>query len=103
MPSTTTPDIRIIMRHGVRAYTQAMLASQTADLGDDEKASEAFARLAFCLLEHSRKDARRNLATIKALVFDTQARQEAFFQYDRLRGGTIQEGASMSYSECISE
>ena len=98
----TNPDIRIILRKGARALTQAMLASLTADDRDDDAASEATMHYSQCLAEYSRRDARVNHAILSSLVIDTQERWDAYARYDRGRHGTIQDVAPVDYSECIS-
>ena len=97
------PGIRIILKNGARIFGQMILASGTAGNRDNDRVSEASARFIWCLHNYSPSDSRRNLATLKALVINTEARREAYVRYEISRYGTTQELPRVNLDECTSD
>ena len=72
---------RQILKIGARAYQQTLLASGTPDDRDDDAASATDSLFAGCLVDHSDMDASTAIATVQALMFNTDDRVAAYRAY----------------------
>ena len=94
------PDIRTVLANGARSYQQAILASRTPGDSDDAAASEAIARFLWCLNEYSGLNSWEDLATLRALVLNTEARRVAYREFDTDPRGLIRRVVSSTRQEC---
>ena len=93
---------RQILKLGAHAYQQVLLSSRTPDDLDDDAASAAVDRYVGCLMDHSDLDAGTALATVRALMLNTDKRVAAYRQYLAGRHGKVQRLLAITAEDCIS-
>ena len=92
---------RNIMNNGTRAYQRALLASTTNLEDDDASAAEAIARFIWCLNEHPGINSGRELARLRSLVLDTEARYTAYERFDAGRQYTLPRVIAPTAEQCM--
>ena len=92
---------REILKNGARAYQEALVASATPDDRDDDAADAAGTRFATCLVKHSDMDVSKEIATVKALMLNTNDRVAAYRVYTASRHGAVQSIPTVGSEDCI--
>ena len=92
---------REILKIGARAYQQTLVASGTPDDRDDDAASATDSLFAGCLVDHSDMNARKEIATVQALMFNTDDRVAAYRAYSAGRHGTVHSIMTIAPEDCM--
>lgn len=93
-------DNREVSRKATQVFQTVLVTGDSEDDLDDDVASELLAKLVWCYNVHTELNSRQERAKIKALVFDTPERLNAFEKFKQSRNGTIQTTVESTFSEC---
>lgn len=91
---------RVILNSGARALQEALVASTTSDDRDDDAASASIAHFVTCLMAHSDMNVTREIATVEALMLNTDDRVAAYRAYSAGRHGTVQGILTVTAEDC---
>ncbi|MBT42519.1 MAG: hypothetical protein CMF12_08350 [Idiomarina sp.] len=92
---------REIAKTGAYAFEQAMQASDTDSVSDNDEASRILSKFVSCATEYGESDSGQMLSALKSFQFNTEQRREVLEQYNASRHGTIQRIVDVERNECL--